>query len=371
MARELGLSVQTMFADLIQRCLDAEFDRDFPENGSFSRKERKGRAYWYYQGYGADGRKYTKYVGPADDPAIAERVGRFRELKADFGERRRIVQALRAAGLPVADPLTGGLVEALWKAGMFRLRAALVGTVAFRTYAGLIGVRLPGDQLRTTDLDVAQFHAISSAVENSLPPILAVLKVVDPSFRAVPHRSGRARATRFRNATGYLVEFLTPNVGGDRHQGRPARMPALGGAGAEPLRFLDFLIHRPVRSVVLHAGGVPVLVPAPERYAVHKLIVAAKRREDPDGRAKTGKDVAQAATLVEAMAATRRHELTDAWTEAWRRGPHWRRALREGWTMLAAEAGRQLAAAVRRTVEERGQKPDETGFTEKDAGQES
>ncbi len=38
-------------------------------------------------------------------------------------------------------------------------------------------------------------------------------------------------------------------------------MPSLGGAVAEPLRFLDFLIHEPVRAVLLYKGGIPVLVP--------------------------------------------------------------------------------------------------------------
>jgi len=33
----------------------------------------------------------------------------------------------------------------------------------------------------------------------------------------------------------------------------------------------------PERSVLLHAGGVPVTIPRAERYAVHKLIVAVDR----------------------------------------------------------------------------------------------
>ncbi len=54
---------------------------------------------------------------------------------------------------------------------------------------------------------------------------------------------------------------------------KPVPMPALGGAAAIPLRFLDYLIHEPIRAVLLHGAGVPVLVPSPERYAIHKLIV--------------------------------------------------------------------------------------------------
>jgi hypothetical protein len=51
-------------------------------------------------------------------------------------------------------------------------------------------------------------------------------------------------------------------------------MPALGGASAENLRFLDYRNYEPVRTVLLHREGLNVLVPASERYAVHKLIVS-------------------------------------------------------------------------------------------------
>src|SRR4051794_14640533 len=97
----LSLAQHTLFADLQQRCLDALFDAQLPENGSFTRRVQNGRAYWYYLGYepaagSAEGRRYSKYVGPADDPAVARRVEAFRDAKAGFRERRDLVRALRA-----------------------------------------------------------------------------------------------------------------------------------------------------------------------------------------------------------------------------------------------------------------------------------
>ncbi|WP_029010345.1 nucleotidyltransferase family protein [Azospirillum halopraeferens] len=359
--RDLGLAIQTMFADLEQRCLDAEFDEAFPASGSFSKKERKGRGYWYFQGY-ADGHRYSRYVGPADDPGIAARVERFRDLKADFTERRRMVSALKAAGLPAPDAFTGDLVGALGRAGVFRLRGVLVGTLAFQCYAGLLGVRLPAAHLRTGDVDIAQFHSVSISVEDSLPPILDVLRQADDSFREVPHHADARKATAFRNRKGFLVEFLVPNTGKDEHPGKPATMPALGGAAAQPLRFLDFLIHDPIRSVLLHAGGVPVRVPAPERYAVHKLIVAARRRADPNGRSKADKDVAQAGLLIEAMASRHHHDLSDAWIEAWSRGPKWREALADGLSRLPDAQRDRMADAVRRAGGNRPRNAEDIGF---------
>ncbi len=37
----IDLATQTTFAELVQRTLDADFDEQFPEKGSFRRKNRK------------------------------------------------------------------------------------------------------------------------------------------------------------------------------------------------------------------------------------------------------------------------------------------------------------------------------------------
>ena len=127
------------------------------------------------------------------------------------------------------------------------------------------------------------------------------------------------------------MEFLTGNRGSDDYQDQPADMPALGGASADPLRFLDFLIYEPVRAVLLHKSGICVIVPAPERYAVHKLIVASRRVVDTIGAAKRDKDLRQAVLLFDALDASNRlGELSDALKEAWERGEAWRHAIRAG-----------------------------------------
>jgi hypothetical protein len=153
--------------------------------------------------------------------------------------------------------------------------------------------------------------------------------------------------TKFRNQAGFDVEFLTPNRGSDDHKGKPAPMPALGGVAAEPLRFLDFLIHAPVRSVLLHKGGIPVTVPAPERYAIHKLIVSDQRKDDDNGRQKARKDVRQSGLLIRALDMERRlGDVGLAWMEAWDRGPAWRDSLTAGRARLDADAARLLERAI-------------------------
>ena len=160
--------------------------------------------------------------------------------------------------------------------------------------------------------------------------------------KELPHLNDPFISTRYRNARKYVVDMLVPNRGSDDHQSKPARMKALGGCGAQPLRHLDFLIHQPERSVLLYKGGIPVTVPRAERYAVHKIIVAASRED----QVKSAKDILQASTLIEALTSRRPKELGDAWATAWDTGPKWREKLEAGRQRLTETAQVSLASIL-------------------------
>jgi len=254
--------------------------------------------------------------------------------------------------------MTGRVVEALANAGFFRLRGVLIGTVAYQCYAAMLGRRLNAVAMQTADADFAQFHEISVAVGDSLPPILEVLRKVDPTFREIPSQMDRRFSTQFVSRARFKVEFLTPNRGSDDHEGKPIRMPALGGAAALPLRFLDFLIHQPTRAVLLHGAGVSVVVPAPERYAVHKLIVGSRRREDRDVTAKSAKDRLQARSIFEAMIKNRQNgDAASAYMEAWDRGESWQDAIRNSVASYDEKFQLQLRKELATGVTEMGENP--------------
>jgi hypothetical protein len=166
-----------------------------------------------------------------------------------------------------------------------------------------------------------------------------------------------AVTSRYRTKTGYKVEFLTPNRGGDDHQGKPAKMKSLAGAGAQPLRDLEFLIHQPERSVMLMNGGIPVTIPRAERYAVHKIIVAVERRD----QIKAQNDIVQAGTLIMATAKRRPLEPGEAWIEAWNVGPRWREKLDAGRLRLSESERsallRVIALAENATTRRAARKP--------------
>lgn len=345
--KQIDLMFRTMVAELQQRTFDAQWSADFPPTGRFVKVTVDNRAYWYFDQPNGDGGQKRRYVGPVDDAEITARVETFKGEKDDYQNRRKMVAALtREAGLIAPDRFTGAVVEALAAAGLFRLRGVLVGTVAFQCYAAHLGIRLPMAAILTGDADLAQDYAISSEVEDSIPPIVDLLQGVDPSFRALPHISGSPRSNAFRNSSGYRVEFLTTNRGAEEYSDQPAQMPALGGASAEPLRFMDFLLRDPVRTILLHGPGVSVVVPDPSRFAVHKLIVAGRRLDDTSGRAKKDKDLRQAGMLFEALQETGGGaDLGHVLKEAWARGPSWRSSITAGVDAM----GKQYQPAVHRT----------------------
>ena len=314
-----SLVLQTTYAELLERCAQAAFGGSFPSDGVFTPKTVRGRRYWYFQLPTKAGRG-QKYVGP-ETSELLKQIEHHRATVADERERRSLVSTLvRSFGMPQPIPEIGDIVAALAKGGVFRLRGALVGTVAYQTYSAMLGSKLPISILQTGDVDIAQFKNVSVAVNDQTPPVLDVLKEADKTFRAVPTIHGE-QVTSYAAKGGLRVDFLTPNEGPDTD--KPQRLPALQ-TDAQPLRFLDYLIRDPEPAVILHGAGVYVNVPAPQRFAVHKLMIARRRRE---GAAKRDKDVRQAEALLSLLLKKRRHELKSAWQEAYKRGKEWRRLL--------------------------------------------
>lgn len=143
----LPLIIQTTYAELVDQ-LRIQTVSEFPEGSTFRKREISGKSYWYVQEpTGPTGRPPERYLGP-DTPERQEAIEAAQRSKIDADHRKSIRRSLKAAGLPEPDGITSPVLEALANAGMFRLRAAIVGTVAFQTYSGLLGVKLPGTAVR-------------------------------------------------------------------------------------------------------------------------------------------------------------------------------------------------------------------------------
>lgn len=334
------LTAQTLYADLLSRVQDQAL---VGVAGTPTLRDYDGRAYWYARERVGE-RMVERYLGP-DGAELRERIeharGRIADLKSAQGETARMVRQLREAGFPSPDAETGKVLLALAKAGVFRLRALLVGSHAFRCYPAMLGVPLPAALAVTEDIDLAQFSTISLAIGDGADPGLGEALTL-LGYEPRPSPRSRQQSSSWRASRGgTAVELLTPLVGPER--GGLVLLPALR-AYAQPLRFLDYLIYESLPAVLLYRSGVLVNVPRPERYAVHKLIVATRRRGN--GEEKAQKDLAQAASLIAVLAEDRPEELAEAYEEAERRGSAWAEALRRARSRLEAPAKAALDRAL-------------------------
>lgn len=210
----------TLFAELNERVSDAGLIEGLPAGGSFERRTVSGRDYWYHRAYNrGTGKDAVRYVGPASAD-LDTRVARHAALKLDVRSRRQLVASLKRAGFPAPDAFTGELLAALARSGLFRLRACLVGTIAYSCYPAFLGVRLPSAAMRTEDLDIAQFHGIAVSIGEPAEPLLTAMREVDPTFEPVPSLRSPLQSNALRNARGYRVELLTPHQGSDERAGQ-------------------------------------------------------------------------------------------------------------------------------------------------------
>lgn len=297
-------------------------DRAAEIRGSVMREERaNGRVYWYETlRIGSTVRR--RYIGE-DSPELAANLANRAQLHAEAKgratHRTLLVRLLRSEDFLPVEARFGAILKAMADQGVFRLGGTVVGTHAFRLYEGELGIRYRFDDIaQTGDLDIAQFERLSLALGDQVEDQLTKT-FQDLNFTPVPALTPAAIWRWSQTRSDTLVEFLTPSF---RPEEDIRPLPALG-VSAQSLHFLNYLIAQPIPAALLYRSGVLIQIPRPEAFAIHKLIVADRRRGGPDAL-KSEKDRRQAAFLIEALAEDRPDELAEAYGDAMARGPKWR-----------------------------------------------
>lgn len=310
--------------------------------GSVEERKRNGRVYLYDK-FRIGTEMKSRYLGEAT-PELRDRLARAAQLKDEAEERKkrmtRLARTLRAEGFIATDRDTGSLLLAFARAGVFRLGGTLVGTAAYALYQGELGVRFDADELaQTGDIDFASFERLSVAlgdrVEEEPGEILQAMR-----FDPVPGVQDRQVWKWRQNRGEALVEFLTPAFGDESVK----PLPALA-VSAQGLNYLNYLIADPIPAVALYRSGVLVQIPRPERFAIHKLIVADRRLGGPD-QVKVRKDRGQAAFLIAVLAEDRPEDLREAYEDALSRGPRWRERIAATLARMPETAGKLASLTV-------------------------
>lgn len=323
MASLLPAQTQTLYAELLERLLAESARRGIGSApGTFTTKTVKGESYAYFQYSEPGGKVRQLYLGRTG-PALQGIIARFKKERPQIDKERagveRLCAQVRVGGGWSMGPRAARVLRAFADAGVFEAGAVLVGTHAFGVIGNLLGMRLSGANLRTDDLDLAAVSLLAASEESA--DAEGALERLQMGFLPVPGLDSRRPSTSFKvRGESLRVDFLTPGEGDF-----PVPLPRLG-TSAHPLPFMDYLIENPEKGAVVDAGGFLVNVPAPARFALHKVIVADERPLFQQSKA--GKDLAQAAQLLEALAEARAGDLRLAHDALRERG--WTARLRRG-----------------------------------------
>jgi hypothetical protein len=328
---DLSLSAQTNFAELVEQAQAQMLDRSIADlPGSFNTKEVKGIQYWYWQFRDLEGRLRQIYLGPDDDRLRGLILLRKEGKASGHDGLARLAAACSALGCMSLAPQHFKVINRLAEHGFFNAGGVLIGTHAFVAMANMLGVRWSGGW-RTNDIDFA--HAgknVSLALTtNATANVHDAITSLEMGFLPARSITTGPGATYLTANKDIRIDLLTVAGRSDavyRHEALNVNL--------EPLKFMEFSLEKTTQTVVISGENALVVnIPAPVRYALHKLVVMAQREEQ--FRTKIAKDAGQVASIVSYAMDRTPHALKEAAEDITSRGKGWRSRITTGLNHLA------------------------------------
>ena len=340
--RYLPNSLSVQYSELMQNCVQPLSDGS---NLSFKSKLINGKRYWYlYISIGTSRREH--YLGEGTTELL-DRIEDEKDLwesnSDDCGLRRRLVNMLIGGGMAVPNRDEGKVISLLERNGVFLAGAALVGTMAFRVYANMLGISWTSDT-GTQDIDIAADNTYSLALPRSHISLRHLILESGMGFFEVPALNRKQPSTSFKiRGRDFLVDVLAPMKG--RETKRPVHLQDFG-TYASPMRYLDYLLQDIQPAVLLYEHGIMINVPAPGRFAIHKCVISQKRSAA--AAAKALKDLSQAEKVFQVLVEMRPTDITLAYDAGKTQGKSFLRDFKAGLKLIDKE----IAAAVRDQLDE-------------------
>ena len=257
--------------------------------GTLKQRTQSGKRYWVREHIRVDGSKVDEYQGAE----AANGEGRIATLRGEVELARALAAGsaqLRLLGFQRMERKPAAVLEVFFNRGLVGAGLTLVGSHAYGAILNELGVLAPA--YRTADLDLARAQPLAVA----LPDGVGFQQLLGESglpFVPVPGMPSHRASASFKlpGAETLAVDLLVPG----------ARIGAIVpvkelGTHAQAVPLLDFLIGEPLDGVILSPNQViPVKLPSPERFILHKLYSSQSRIAD---RGKGAKDLEQAAVLT-------------------------------------------------------------------------
>ncbi|MBI1865885.1 MAG: hypothetical protein HYR98_09205 [Nitrospirae bacterium] len=337
----LSESTRLLYAQLLGQCLHGATPSG--RGLSFVSKRIKDGKHWYLQ-LTVGSRKTQHYLGP-DTEEVRALIEKEKSLWAaaapELQARENLVAMLVPGGAHTVSAVEARLFELLERVGVFLAGGVLVGSHAFGVYGNMLGVGWVSETTRTHDVDIAANRLLIGMPDRKVNLRQALMES-ELGFIEVPALDRKSPSTRFRIKGKLLsVDVLTPMLG--RTSAKPIHLASLD-TFAEPVRFLDYLLADAQPAVLAARAGILVNVPAPARYALHKLV--ASERRIAAFQTKTKKDIYQAEQLISALLHDRPGDLRRAWQAAGEQPSKFIQQLRAGLGRLSKETRSTLEASV-------------------------
>lgn len=268
--------------------------------GTLKQRTQSGKKYWVREYMRVDGKKSDEYIGP--ESALKKQT--LRELGAAVELAKALASgsaSLRLFGYQRIDRKPAAVLQVFFNRGLTTAGLALVGSHAYGALLNELGIIAPG--YKTQDIDVARARPLSIALPGEFD-FEHLLKESGLSFAPVP---GKPSASfKLPGAEALAVDLLVPGPSA----GALVPVEELG-TYAQAIPLLDFLVKDPIDSVILSPNQViPVRIPSPEHFAIHKLYSSQSRKSDRD---KIRKDLDQSAVVAAAIEEETPGKLDDAY----------------------------------------------------------
>jgi hypothetical protein len=272
--------------------------------GTLKRRTRGGTEYWVREYRRPDGRKDDEHLGTVASVPAA----RIDEARAEIELAQSLVagsSTLRLFGYQRVERRAAAVLAALFNQGLFSAGLTLVGSHAYGALLNELALAAAG--YATQDIDLARAQPLDIA----LPAEVDFPRLLDASglrFVPVPGMPARRPSASFKlpGANALAVDLLVPG----KRAGELVAVSELR-THAQSIPFLDFLVRQPIDAVILAPNHVvPVKIPAPERFVLHKLYASQARTAE---RAKVRKDLQQASVIAAALVEDTPGLLEDTW----------------------------------------------------------
>lgn len=345
---ELTINAQNAYADLFSATASAALARSIANlNGSFATKRVGGKVYWYFQYRDIDSAVRQVYVGP-DSRAVQALIKTAQTRQTQRHALQLLAQAAGILGCETVLPKHFRVIRRLSEYGFFACGGILVGTHAFMAMGNMLGI-IPGERMQTQDLDFA--HA-GKNISLALPANIEIkthdaIESLQMGLLPMTTFQGQFGATYVDPQNpSFRLDFLTSQTSA---RNEPVFVKDLSVA-LQPMKFLGFIMRDPVQAALFcREGSILVNIPEPERFAIHKLIVAAERPVSET--AKIRKDLRQAGVLIEYFLDIESDRLLEVIQEAQNNGPGWRNRLERGLALHGKVNGEELLARLRAALE--------------------